>query len=255
MKATKKPVTIDAIYYNGKNADKVLEFCEGNAKQNDDGTITIHTLEGDHIAIVTDYIIKGVKGEFYPCKEDIFEQTYDIIDESNEPISLDNVTVTFKGEPLTDISIPILKVRAEVRYFEDGVVNGENDISYEEQEKGVRPRIPCVERNVGENLKAYDMWSWCLEIDPNSGFIRNWPLGFKASVHYKVCDGCHIEYIEKGKKICDNERDGYVPDFLCPNGEGYGDYMIMEIDGGFIQKWNFEKFAEWVKIASSKDEE
>lgn len=80
MKATKKPATIDAIYYNGNNTDKVLEFCEGNAVKNDDGTLTIHTLEGDHKAIVTDYIIKGVKGEFYPCKEEIFEQTYDIVE-------------------------------------------------------------------------------------------------------------------------------------------------------------------------------
>ena len=82
MKATKKPVTIDAIYYNGNNVDNVLEFCEGNAVKNDDGTLTIHTLEGDHKAIVTDYIIKGVKGEFYPCKPDIFEKTYDIEEKS-----------------------------------------------------------------------------------------------------------------------------------------------------------------------------
>ena len=81
MKAKKKPVTIDAIYYNGNNVDKVLEFCEGNAVKNEDGTLTIHTLEGEVSAIVTDYIIKGVNGEFYPCKEDIFEKTYDIVEE------------------------------------------------------------------------------------------------------------------------------------------------------------------------------
>lgn len=39
----------------------------------------IHTLEGDHRATIGDYIIKGVHGEFYPCKEDIFHETYDII--------------------------------------------------------------------------------------------------------------------------------------------------------------------------------
>ena len=81
MKAKNKPVTIDAIYYTGNNVDNVIEFCEGNAVKNEDGTLTIHTLEGDHKAIVTDYIIKGVNGEFYPCKEDIFEKTYDIVEE------------------------------------------------------------------------------------------------------------------------------------------------------------------------------
>jgi hypothetical protein len=40
-------------------------------------TVTIHTLEGDMKANHGDYIIKGVKGEFYPCRQDIFEQTYE----------------------------------------------------------------------------------------------------------------------------------------------------------------------------------
>lgn len=39
--------------------------------------LVIPTLEGDHIADFDDYIIKGVKGEFYPCKPDIFEETYE----------------------------------------------------------------------------------------------------------------------------------------------------------------------------------
>lgn len=41
--------------------------------------ILIHTLEGDHAALPGDYIIKGVQGEFYPCKPDIFEQTYEAV--------------------------------------------------------------------------------------------------------------------------------------------------------------------------------
>ena len=44
--------------------------------------VTIHTLEGDHRAEPDDYIIRGVKGELYPCKPDIFEQTYEIVEES-----------------------------------------------------------------------------------------------------------------------------------------------------------------------------
>lgn len=39
----------------------------------------IHTLEGDHVARVGDYIIRGIKGELYPCKPDIFEQTYEVV--------------------------------------------------------------------------------------------------------------------------------------------------------------------------------
>ena len=39
-------------------------------------TVVIHTLEGDMTAHMGDYIIKGIKGEFYPCRKDIFEETY-----------------------------------------------------------------------------------------------------------------------------------------------------------------------------------
>ena len=43
--------------------------------------MTIHTLEGDHECTKGDYIIKGVAGEFYPCKPEIFEKTYELVEE------------------------------------------------------------------------------------------------------------------------------------------------------------------------------
>ena len=46
----------------------------------EEGTLLIRTLEGDHIASVGDYIIKGIKGEIYPCKPDIFEKTYEEVE-------------------------------------------------------------------------------------------------------------------------------------------------------------------------------
>lgn len=48
-------------------------------KGNPYGKITIETLEGDMTASINDWIIKGIKGEFYPCKPDIFEATYEAI--------------------------------------------------------------------------------------------------------------------------------------------------------------------------------
>lgn len=42
------------------------------------GGLVIKTLEGNHLANIGDYIIKGVAGEFYPCKPDIFEKTYEV---------------------------------------------------------------------------------------------------------------------------------------------------------------------------------
>lgn len=86
MKYRKKPVEIDAIQWNGENAGELMEFCGedniGFACIKEPNGITywlcqILTLEGVMKANIGDYIIKGVRGEFYPCKEDIFIETYE----------------------------------------------------------------------------------------------------------------------------------------------------------------------------------
>lgn len=75
----KKPVVIEAVKYTGKNnVNDVLNFIgERRLAYLDGETLNIETLEGVMKADVGDYIIKGIKGEFYPCKPDIFEATYE----------------------------------------------------------------------------------------------------------------------------------------------------------------------------------
>ena len=81
MKYRKKPVVIEAIQWNGDNATEIAEFSKGGKRYIEfEGNICrIETLEGVMTASLNDYIIKGIKGEFYPCKPDIFEQTYEKI--------------------------------------------------------------------------------------------------------------------------------------------------------------------------------
>ncbi len=82
MQYRKKPVIVEAkqmVVASGTNGNAHLAiWCNGTLST--DGSITIHTLEGDLLASPGDYIIKGVKGEFYPCKPDIFEQTYEPVE-------------------------------------------------------------------------------------------------------------------------------------------------------------------------------
>ena len=84
QKVRKKPVEVEVCQWTGKNVTEMMAFCNGAAHdmyENPWGyDLWIHTLEGDHHASIGDYIIKGVHGEFYPCKEDIFHETYDIIE-------------------------------------------------------------------------------------------------------------------------------------------------------------------------------
>ena len=77
-KYRKKPVVIEAIQWLSNNIFEMYNFTgvESIAVHNGD-ELLVHTLEGDIIASNGDYIIKGIKGEFYPCKPDIFEQTYE----------------------------------------------------------------------------------------------------------------------------------------------------------------------------------
>jgi hypothetical protein len=77
----KIPVVIEAVQFTDENKNRAFNFVRGNkyAATDEDGrpALKIQTLEGDMIATLGDWIIKGVNGEFYPCKPDIFDKTYE----------------------------------------------------------------------------------------------------------------------------------------------------------------------------------
>ena len=89
-KFRKRPVVVDAIEWRGDNLREVIDFTGWHPSASNKWTwaeyemiivpekgLKIFTLEGSHMASVGDWIIKGVKGEFYPCKPDVFEATYE----------------------------------------------------------------------------------------------------------------------------------------------------------------------------------
>lgn len=118
-----------------------------------------------------------------------------------------------------EVELKTLVVNAEVRYWEDATVNGVEDT--------LGDLIPCREND-----------SWCPIIDIDSGLITNWKQGVKAEVHYKVCDGgSYYLQDDNGNTVLSIEQD-YVPRMMCPKRNGYGDYIIMDIDeNGQISNW------------------
>lgn len=79
MKFQKKPVVIDAEQWTnqGDSLQRILDLgCSPSFAADGTPDLIISTMEGDMRASLNDWIIKGVKGEFYPCKPDIFEATY-----------------------------------------------------------------------------------------------------------------------------------------------------------------------------------
>lgn len=84
-KYRKKPVVIEAIQWKGDWTKEVADFVKITKDRSfhfrNKGALYIDTLEGRMKANVNDWIIRGVSGEYYPCKPDIFEKTYEIVEE------------------------------------------------------------------------------------------------------------------------------------------------------------------------------
>ncbi len=120
-----------------------------------------------------------------------------------------------------EVDLKTLHVQAGVRYWEDATINDVDD------EEG--NLTPC---RVGE--------CWCPVIEIDTGKILNWPIGTKASIHFKVCDsGTYIVKDDEGNDCMTIEND-YVPSCMSPKEAGYGDYIIMDIyETGYIADWSF----------------
>lgn len=81
MKYRKKPVIVEAVLWDGCNISELRQFLSDGIFFFDEkrvkGGLIVKTLEGENSASIGDYIVKGVDGEFYPCKPDVFEKTYE----------------------------------------------------------------------------------------------------------------------------------------------------------------------------------
>ena len=85
LNCKKKPVIIQAVQWNGYNKDEILSFAGDKTRfisvdSNDFPVLFIKTLEGDMRAQIGDYILCGVRGEFYPCDREIFEEVYEVVE-------------------------------------------------------------------------------------------------------------------------------------------------------------------------------
>ena len=137
-----------------------------------------------------------------------------------------------------EIEAKFLKVKAGVRYPEDSeFIEAENDrkVNYISDDEE-NPKMPFME--VEYDKYGHKKFYWTPTIDLENGIIINWPKGVKVHVLYKVCDDfeCTV-YDEYDNEVLHYE--GYVPDFMSIEEEGYGDYIDMIIDeNGCIQDWN-----------------
>lgn len=77
-KYRKRPVVVEAIQWTGENYKDVQEFAgKKTVNHFSEKVLTIRTLKGYRAVSCGDYIVKGIRGEFYPCKPDVFQETYE----------------------------------------------------------------------------------------------------------------------------------------------------------------------------------
>ena len=128
------------------------------------------------------------------------------------------MTTTVKVTEERELKLSKLRLSAGARYWEDATVNG-------------------VEDKEGTLIPFREGDYWCPTIDIDSGTIENWPKGMTASIHYKVCDDGEYWLIsEDGKEY--KYPQYYVPKILDITKEGFGDYIIMNVDeNGKIANW------------------
>jgi len=82
MRYVKKPISIEAIQWTGDNFEEIQKFmCEHHVIKTAHNELIIPTLEGDMRAPVESWIIRGAMGEYYPCRNDVFEETYEPVKE------------------------------------------------------------------------------------------------------------------------------------------------------------------------------
>jgi hypothetical protein len=123
-KYKKKPIVIEAIEWTGKNLKSVIDFIgmhpsakkwtwtEYESVVKDEG-LKIFTLEGTMMADIGDYIIKGVEGEYYPCKPNIFKATYEEVTENKLPrIKVGQVY----GIPWNGQTFEVKKIKGKMAY-------------------------------------------------------------------------------------------------------------------------------------------
>lgn len=154
----------------------------------------------------------------------------------------------------------------DVRYYVDCSFSKDNGVTWQDDfedtdvaDSEVQAQLPCMKEIT---YKKYRIWTgketiekrvdWCPVIDVNEGKVLDWPEGFILKTHFKVCDqGVYVysNYDETEQIVSTDCDEYYVPSWLDDCNDGFGDYLIITINGdGTIKDWDKlkNKFVEYV---------
>lgn len=170
MSWRKKPIVIDAVQYTGKVEELPYEMGVTITRSTENGSCFLHTLEGEMECKVGDFIIKGIKGELYPCKPDIFLATYEHVDQESpvdiqvekEPIIVSSVRVATPSGLKSGVD----KELEDVRAFHDkfGFLNNHRYPTMVAKRK-LRERAECIQEELDEFKAAIETQDFAEQAD------------------------------------------------------------------------------------------
>ena len=159
-------------------------------------------------------------------------------------------------EPQEKFEIDYVICDIDVRYYVDCSFSKDNGQTWEkdfedddETDEYVKSQLPCMKertfthKSIWSNTeKIMKRTDWCPVIDVNEGKVLDWPKDFILDTHFKVCDqGLYLySNADESRQILSEDCDlYYVPDWLDADGDGYGDYLQIRINGdGTIEHWD-----------------
>ena len=180
-KYRKKPVEIEAFkfyvdnmpdWFMDKVSDNTVTLCNCDYKRYsiDEAYCLIETLEGVHRCNGGDYVIKGVKGELYPCKPDIFEMTYEAVEERKECGSennkkLNKISIKCDGEEIVINTEFTLEEVAKLIYYHKEIGSSLIDVEDDLYRKNIflNPRAVSLIKDVtdDESIIPFENSEWC----------------------------------------------------------------------------------------------
>lgn len=131
------------------------------------------------------------------------------------------------GKSVLFDQLEILEIHANVRYFQDCIVNG----------------IKCEQDNLLFPKRFITNNMLIFRIDLKQKYIINWPIGTTVKIFFKIADGFSGIVYAKNGSIKLKYEEGYVPSNLDFDNNSYGDYLNFNIDqNGYILNWDEDVF-------------
>lgn len=144
-----------------------------------------------------------------------------------------------KRKTIQEINLKYVNCYLIQNWWDGAEISYQGSEFQEVEENGSNlPMLIPINESITNCKSLKDCKVFQLKIDLDNGHIENWPKGYAMNIYWKICDQGVYEYIDENGNIIEKLDCDYVPDYLAIEDDGYGDYVIINIDeNGNIKNW------------------